>query len=70
MSGFAQASQVEQLGIELLWPWLQKTFGGNVEFCLTRESQAKYGDFLIYHKGHWEGIELKVERRHTGNLFF
>ena len=69
MSAFEQASQVEQSGIDLLWPWLKKTFGENVEFCLTRESQAKYGDFLIYRKGHWEGVELKVERRHTGNLF-
>lgn len=69
MNAFEQASQVERSGIDLLYPWLKYTHGNNIVFCDSKQMQDEYGDFVLQRGRAIEGIELKVERKHTGNLF-
>lgn len=75
MSGFSEASAIEKEGLVRLWPYLESIshdgkFIMTTNGTLAKRFQASVGDVLVAGPDHscW-AIEIKVEQKHTGNLF-
>lgn len=74
MSAFDVAMAVEAQSRAILLPWLEESSGGRYVLThkgqLARVFQERYGDLLFNAKdGRLWTVELKAERKHTGNLF-
>jgi len=70
-NSFAEASEIEREGMLVLTPYLKKICD-KAEFIITGKSwfaQKCLGDVLARYKGTAKFIEIKVEQKHTGNLF-
>lgn len=75
MNSFEEASGVETEGIVQLWPYLE-SISHDGKFILTsngtlaRRFQLQYGDAILAgeNDSFW-AIEIKIEHKHTGNLF-
>lgn len=68
---FAEASEKEREGMLALTPYL-KRICDKAEFVFTGQSwyaQKCLGDIMVRQAGKAKFIELKVEEKHTGNLF-
>lgn len=74
MNSFKTASKLEEQSLGVLLPILLKTFGDKVfptnNHAMSAEFQKTCGDFLARKSlGDVIGLELKAEKKHTGNLF-
>lgn len=74
MNGFDQARGVEAESFAILKPFLEEHTNGRYVVTskgpLARAYQQQCGDILLNDKGgRLFAVELKAERRHTGNLF-
>src|SRR5262245_52399532 len=69
MSAFDKCRTIESQAVEELLPWLV-AMSEEVETTDGCEFLQKvWGDFVATRKDRRYSIELKAERRHTGNLF-
>lgn len=75
MTAFDYCRSIEQQSFEILAPKFRIEWSDNGQFVvvekgrLAKELQAKYGDVFVNKNGHLYTIEIKAERKHTGNLF-
>lgn len=73
MSAFNTARGVEAEGNLILLPYLQEQSDGGLVLTskgtLARWLQESVGDVLLNREERLFAVELKCERRHTGNLF-
>ena len=74
MSAFSRCQQIEEHGLRILTPLLYERSGGRYvrtdKGRLSYEIQKKYGDFFANNtNGEIIALEIKVEEKHTGNLF-
>ena len=74
MSDFAASKAVEAEAITRLLPYMQEKAGRfvlNEKGPLAKELQETVGDALVTQRGTGRlvSVEVKAERRHTGNLF-
>lgn len=71
MNSFRQASEIEKQAEAVLLPYMEKTWPGCVYYATRHHPlvQKFDGDFLVKRCGNAKYIEIKAERKHTGNLF-
>lgn len=71
MDGFSLASEIEKDGVGQLLPYIKRV-SDKADFMFTDSHpfiQKHLGDFLAKYRGSRVFVELKVERKWTGNLF-
>lgn len=73
MNAFETARGVEAQANAVLLPYLQEVSGGRLVLTnkgtLSKWLQESVGDALLMRDERLYAVELKAERRHTGNLF-
>lgn len=75
MTAFDDCRSIELTSFEVLAPKFRIEWSDNGQFVvvekgrLAKELQEKYGDVFVNKNGHLYTIEIKAERKYTGNLF-
>lgn len=75
MGAFQDACEIERRGMADVLPFLRRlaATGGLVETNkgrLAREFQVRHGDLSLNQGDGFTSVEVKTERRYTGNLFY
>lgn len=73
MNAFDECRKTEQASLDALYPLLSQSFDGKLiataKGWLAADLQKMAGDYVAERNNEVVGLEIKTEKRHTGNLF-